>query len=74
MGRAQAKGSTTTGAWDKSLIFDRAQLARYTMDSTDLEREIVGLFVAQLPSILESLFALFGELIRFRGHGIFQGD
>jgi len=57
VGRAQAKGSRATGVWDKSLIFDRAHLARYTMDSTDLERKIVGLFVAQLPSILENLFA-----------------
>jgi len=57
VGRAQAKGSRATGVWDKSLIFDRAHLARYTMDNTDLEREIMGLFVVQLPSILASLFA-----------------
>jgi HPt (histidine-containing phosphotransfer) domain-containing protein len=38
------------------LVFDREHLARYTMDSPDLEREIVGLFVAQLPSILDRLF------------------
>jgi HPt (histidine-containing phosphotransfer) domain-containing protein len=37
-------------------VFDRLHLARYTMDSPDLERELVGLFLAQLPSILESLF------------------
>ena len=57
VGRVQARGSTATSVWGKSLIFDRAHLARYTMDSTDLECEIVGLFVAQLPSILASLFA-----------------
>jgi HPt (histidine-containing phosphotransfer) domain-containing protein len=37
-------------------VFDRDHLVRYTMDSPDLEREIVGLFVAQLPAILDSLF------------------
>jgi HPt (histidine-containing phosphotransfer) domain-containing protein len=38
------------------VVFDREHLARYTMDSPALEREIVDLFVAQLPSILDSLF------------------
>ena len=38
-------------------VFDREHLARYTLDSPALEREIVGLFVAQLPSILDHLFA-----------------
>ena len=37
------------------VIFDRAHLAQYTMDSPELEREIVGLFVAQLPVILDQL-------------------
>jgi HPt (histidine-containing phosphotransfer) domain-containing protein len=37
------------------VIFDRSHLAQYTMDSPDLEREIVGLFVAQLPAILDRL-------------------
>lgn len=37
-------------------VFDREHLVRYTMDSPDLEREIVGLFVAQLPAILDNLF------------------
>ncbi len=32
-----------------------AHLAQYTMDSPELEREIVGLFVAQLPAILDRL-------------------
>lgn len=30
-------------------IFDQAHLAHYTMNSEDLEREIVGLFLQQLP-------------------------
>lgn len=37
------------------VIFDRAHLAQYTMDSPELEREIIGLFVAQLPAILDRL-------------------
>lgn len=37
------------------VIFDRAHLAQYTMDSPELEREIIGLFVDQLPAILERL-------------------
>ena len=37
------------------VIFDRAHLAQYTMDSPELEREIIGLFIAQLPSILDRL-------------------
>jgi len=36
-------------------VFDRSHLAQYTIDSPDLEREIIGLFVAQLPEILERL-------------------
>jgi HPt (histidine-containing phosphotransfer) domain-containing protein len=30
-------------------VFDRALLARYTLDSQELEREIVDLFLMQLP-------------------------
>jgi len=37
------------------VVFDRSHLAQYTMDSPDLEREIVGLFIAQLPAILDRL-------------------
>lgn len=36
-------------------VFDRAHLSRYTMDSADLEREILGLFLLQLPSTIESI-------------------
>lgn len=34
---------------------DRAHLARYTLGSADLEREILGLFLAQLPLSIEQL-------------------
>jgi HPt (histidine-containing phosphotransfer) domain-containing protein len=43
------------GNMAEAAVFDRAHLARYTMDSPELEREVVELFVAQLPSILVSL-------------------
>ena len=53
MAQSAAKKSGRTGA--SQVIFDRTHLAQYTMDSPDLEREIVGLFMAQLPAILERL-------------------
>jgi chemotaxis protein histidine kinase CheA len=34
-------------------VFDRAHLAHYTMHSAELEREIIGLFLLQLPSTIE---------------------
>ncbi len=34
-------------------VFDQAHLARYTMNSAELEREIIGLFLQQLPATLE---------------------
>ena len=53
MAQATVKKSDRIKA--SEVIFDRAHLAQYTMDSPELEREIVGLFVAQLPGILERL-------------------
>lgn len=35
--------------------FDRPHLIRYTLDNAELEREIIGLFVGQLPSIVAML-------------------
>jgi HPt (histidine-containing phosphotransfer) domain-containing protein len=49
---AKSKSGRTTAS---QIVFDRAHLAQYTMDSPELEREIVGLFIAQLPAILERL-------------------
>ena len=37
-------------------IFDRAHLLRYTMESRDLEREILELFMAQIPATV-AMFA-----------------
>lgn len=34
---------------------DRAHLARYTLGDSRLEREVLGLFLAQLPLTIESL-------------------
>jgi len=34
---------------------DRAHLGRYTLGDTGLEREVLGLFLAQLPLTIESL-------------------
>jgi HPt (histidine-containing phosphotransfer) domain-containing protein len=36
-------------------VFDRAHLARYTMDSPELEREITGLFASQLSQTVDQI-------------------
>jgi len=36
-------------------VFDRAHLARYTMQSEELEREVLGLFLAQMPAMLQMI-------------------
>jgi HPt (histidine-containing phosphotransfer) domain-containing protein len=36
-------------------VLDHAHLSRYTLDDTGLEREIVGLFLMQLPILLDRL-------------------
>ena len=40
---------------DAGATFDRPHLIRYTLDNAELEREIIGLFVGQLPSIVAML-------------------
>ena len=57
MDQTEVTAAVTKKARTAVPVFDREHLARYTLDSPDLEREIVGLFVAQLPSILDHLFA-----------------
>ena len=52
---AQVAASKSGRTKTVPVIFDRSHLSRYTMGSPDLEREIVGLFVAQLPAILDRL-------------------
>ncbi len=39
------------------VAFDRLYLVQHTMESPELEREIIGLFLAQLPDILGKLLA-----------------
>jgi len=51
----QAAASKSGRTKPVPVIFDRSHLAQYTLDSPELEREIVGLFVAQLPAILDRL-------------------
>lgn len=46
-----------TDAVADPLVFDRVHLARYTMDCIDLEREIIQLFLAQLPETLAMIGA-----------------
>ena len=36
-------------------VFDRAHLVRYTMENPELEKEIIGLFLAQLPETMAML-------------------
>lgn len=54
-GVAQVAASKSGRRKTAPVIFDRTHLAQYTMDSPELEREIIGLFVAQLPDILHRL-------------------
>ncbi|MBZ0259698.1 MAG: Hpt domain-containing protein [Hyphomicrobiales bacterium] len=51
----QAAASKSGRTKSVPVTFDRSHLAQYTLDSPELEREIVGLFVAQLPAILDRL-------------------
>ena len=59
MSKTTASGWRTPGAApDTSAAndaIDRAYLARFTLGNADLEREVLGLFVAQLPLYLEQL-------------------
>lgn len=38
-------------------VFDRAHLAHYTMNIAELEAEVVGLFLVQLPDTLKAIAA-----------------
>jgi len=69
VGQVRAANSKRIGVKTPPMVFDRGHLVRYTMESPELEREIVGLFVAQLPSILDRLFtAQSSEDWRFATH------
>jgi HPt (histidine-containing phosphotransfer) domain-containing protein len=47
--------STQGWAIPESPVFDQPHLAHYTMHNADLEREIIGLFLAQLPDLFAKL-------------------
>ena len=51
---AQQTRSAPDGETPK-VVFDRAHLSHYTMQSVDLEREIINLFLQQLPSTVEMI-------------------
>ncbi len=46
----RSKRIPSAGAIDRAVTLDRAHLAHYTMENRELEREIVTLFLQQLPS------------------------
>ena len=48
---AWGKPKTPVAATRKA-VFDRDHLAHYTMNSPELEREIIGLFLQQLPTTI----------------------
>jgi HPt (histidine-containing phosphotransfer) domain-containing protein len=47
--------SRTEGAREDAIVFDREHLRRYTMNSSELEREVLGLFLGQAPQIVAQL-------------------
>jgi HPt (histidine-containing phosphotransfer) domain-containing protein len=49
--------SFAEGAGAESAVFDRAHLAHYTMNIAELEAEVIGLFLQQLPETLKALAA-----------------
>ena len=51
----RALGGAPTPAFGGAAPIARVHLSRYTLGSPELEREILGLFVAQLPLSIEQL-------------------
>lgn len=52
---AEAATAATAGADSEPSPVDRAHLARYTLGDAALEREILALFLAHVPLVIESL-------------------
>lgn len=48
--RTRSKRTTPVTASGRTTALDRAHLARYTMENRELEREIIALFLQQLPA------------------------
>lgn len=55
--KPQPSAPTSAAVAANPEIFDRAHLARYTLDSAELEREIVDLFLLQLPDTVAMIGA-----------------
>lgn len=53
--KADDRAGRGESADDAGEVFDRPHLVRYTLDNAELEREIIGLFIGQLPSIVAML-------------------
>ena len=51
----RGKRRRATSPEANAAVFDRAHLVRYTMESAELEREIITLFLVQLPSTMAML-------------------
>jgi HPt (histidine-containing phosphotransfer) domain-containing protein len=51
----RAYPNSTQGWATESPVFDQPHLAHYTMQNADLEREIIDLFLAQLPDLYAKL-------------------
>ena len=54
-GQNHRKSRQASARKQRPAILDREHLSRYTMASAELEREIIGLFLMQLPSIVTLL-------------------
>ena len=54
-GQDHRKSSRESVRKQRPAVLDREHLSRYTMASAELEREIIGLFLMQLPSIVTLL-------------------
>jgi HPt (histidine-containing phosphotransfer) domain-containing protein len=69
MGSAWREGVLTGEAIADPRILDLVHLRRYTMDNQALERELLALFVGQLPSIVRQISqAATGEDWKFALH------
>ncbi|MBC8037807.1 MAG: Hpt domain-containing protein [Rhizobiales bacterium] len=53
----RSKRITPAAASRRTVTLDRAHLAHYTMENPDLEREIIALFLQQLPATTAMLKA-----------------
>lgn len=55
-------------------VLDREHLARYTLGDEQLEREVLGLFIGQVPETLAALDEARGDDDRFRAVHTLKGS